>query len=197
MVYIIDSRHNQIISTDIDGKKHLSLVSTGMHPTDIVLEPESRIMIWSTLENGILVASLDGTNKKSLVETDVGWPISLSIDYPTGRLYWADYRKGTIETCRLNGKDRHVVRRFSNKGNTLHSVLKLRDMLKIILIFIEKPQKIDVFEDYLYIKLYDQSIIKMNKFGNDNGTYLLKGYRSSDIGILHPLKQNRNSKFSI
>lgn len=34
----------------------------------------------------------------------------------------------------------------------------------------------------------------MNKFGNDNGTYLLKGYRSSDIGILHPLKQNRNSK---
>lgn len=59
---------------------------------------------------------------------------------------------------------------------------------------IEKPQKIDVFEDYLYIKLYDQSIIKMNKFGNGNGTFLINGYRSSDIGILHPLKQNRNSK---
>ncbi|XP_001985922.2 low-density lipoprotein receptor-related protein 1 isoform X2 [Drosophila grimshawi] len=171
MVYIIDSRHNQIIATDIEGKKYISLVSTGMNPTDIVLEPESRVMIWSTLENGILVASLDGSNKKSLVERDVGWPISLSIDYPTGRLYWADYRKGTIETCRLNGKDRNVVRRFGNR---------------------EKPQKIDVFEDYLYIKLYDQSIIKMNKFGNDNGTYLLKGYRSSDIGILHPMKQNRN-----
>ncbi|XP_055918086.1 low-density lipoprotein receptor-related protein 1 isoform X3 [Eupeodes corollae] len=171
MVYIIDSRLNEIIATDIDGKKYMPLVSTGMNPTDIVLEPESRIMIWSTLENGILIASLDGSNKKSLVEIDVGWPISLSIDYPTGRLYWADYRKGTIETCRLNGKDRNVVRRFSNK---------------------EKPQKIDVFEDYLYIKLYDQSIIKMNKFGNDNGTYLLKGYRSSDIGILHPLKQNKN-----
>ncbi|XP_034653858.1 prolow-density lipoprotein receptor-related protein 1 isoform X1 [Drosophila subobscura] len=170
-VYIIDSRHNQILATDIEGKKYISLVSTGTNPTDIVLEPESRIMIWSTLENGILVASLDGSNKKSLVERDVGWPISLSMDYPTGRLYWADYRKGTIETCRLNGKDRNVVRRFGNR---------------------EKPQKIDVFEDYLYIKLYDQSIIKMNKFGNDNGTYLLKGYRSSDIGILHPMKQNRN-----
>lgn len=59
---------------------------------------------------------------------------------------------------------------------------------------LEKPQKIDVFEDYLYIKLYDQSIIKMNKFGNGNGTFLINGYRSSDIGILHPLKQNRNSK---
>ncbi|XP_043066692.1 low-density lipoprotein receptor-related protein 1 isoform X1 [Drosophila bipectinata] len=170
-VYIIDSRHNQIVVTDIEGKKYISLVSTGLNPTDIVLEPESRIMIWSTLENGILVASLDGSNKKSLVERDVGWPISLSMDYPTGRLYWADYRKGTIETCRLNGKDRNVVRRFGNR---------------------EKPQKIDVFEDYLYIKLYDQSIIKMNKFGNDNGTYLLKGYRSSDIGILHPMKQNKN-----
>ncbi|XP_046809386.1 low-density lipoprotein receptor-related protein 1 [Lucilia cuprina] len=171
LVYIIDSRHNEIIVTDIDGKKYASLVSTGLNPTDIVVEPESRIMIWSTLENGILMASLDGQNKRSLVERDVGWPISLAIDYPTGRLYWADYRKGTVETCRLNGKERNVVRRFSNK---------------------EKPQKIDVFEDYLYIKLYDQSIIKMNKFGNDNGTYLLKGYRSSDIGILHPLKQNRN-----
>ncbi|XP_002138212.3 prolow-density lipoprotein receptor-related protein 1 isoform X1 [Drosophila pseudoobscura] len=170
-VYIIDSRHNKILATDIEGKKYISLVSTGTNPTDIVLEPESRIMIWSTLENGILVASLDGSNKKSLVERDVGWPISLSMDYPTGRLYWADYRKGTIETCRLNGKDRNVVRRFGIR---------------------EKPQKIDVFEDYLYIKLYDQSIIKMNKFGNDNGTYLLKGYRSSDIGILHPMKQNRN-----
>ncbi|XP_023030772.1 low-density lipoprotein receptor-related protein 1 [Drosophila willistoni] len=170
-VYIIDSRHNQILATDIEGKKYISLVSTGMNPTDIVLEPESRIMIWSTLENGILVASLDGSNKKSLVERDVGWPLSLSIDYPTGRLYWADYRKGTIETCRLNGKDRNVVRRFGNR---------------------DKPQKIDVFEDYLYIKLYDQSIIKMNKFGHGNGTYLLKGYRSSDIGILHPMKQNRN-----
>ncbi|XP_037895975.1 low-density lipoprotein receptor-related protein 1B isoform X2 [Glossina fuscipes] len=171
MVYVIDSKHNKILVTDIDGKKYSTLVSTGLNPTDIVVEPESRVMIWSTLENGILMASLDGSNKKSLVERDVGWPISLSIDYPTGRLYWADYRKGTIETCRLNGKERNVVRRFSNK---------------------EKPQKIDVFEDYLYIKLYDQSIIKMNKFGNDNGTYLLKGYRSSDIGILHPLKQNRN-----
>lgn len=116
MVYIIDSKHNQILVTDIEGKKYRSLVSTGLNPTDIVVEPESRVMIWSTLENGILISSLDGTNKKSLVESDVGWPISLSIDYPTGRLYWADYRKGTIETCRLNGKERNVVRRFSNKG---------------------------------------------------------------------------------
>lgn len=118
LVYIIDSKHNEILVTDIDGKKFASLVSTGLNPTDIVVEPESRIMIWSTLENGILMASLDGQNKRSLVERDVGWPISLAIDYPTGRLYWADYRKGTVETCRLNGKERNVVRKFSNKGRS-------------------------------------------------------------------------------
>lgn len=181
MIYVIDSKHNKIVATDLEGKNHVALVSTGLHPTDIVLEPESRIMVWSTLENGILVASLDGENKKSLIETDVGWPISLAIDYPTGRLYWADYRKGTVETCKLNGRDRHVVRKFTNR---------------------DKPQKIDVFEDSLYIKLYDQSIIKMNKFGLDsgsdgNGTYLLKAniFRSSDISIIHPLKQNINGKF--
>ena len=116
MIYIIDSKHNKIIATNLEGTKYISLVETGMDPTDIVLEPESRIMIWSTLESGILVSSLDGSNKRSLVESDVGWPISLSIDYPTGRLYWADYRKGTIETCLLSGKERQLVKRFSNNG---------------------------------------------------------------------------------
>lgn len=118
-LYIIDSKHNKIIATDLEGKSYISLVSTGMHPMDIVLDPETRLMIWSTMENGILVASMDGSNKKSLVEMDVGWPISMSIDYPTGRLYWADYRKGTIETCLLNGKDRHVVRRFPTNGKLI------------------------------------------------------------------------------
>lgn len=57
------------------------------------------------------------------------------------------------------------------------------------------PHNIDVFEDFLYITLYDQSIIKLHKFGTDNGTVLLESFhRSSDIMIMHPLKQDSNSK---
>lgn len=57
------------------------------------------------------------------------------------------------------------------------------------------PHNIDVFEDYLYITLYNQSIIKLHKFGIDSGTVLLESFhRSSDIMIMHPLKQDSNSK---
>lgn len=56
------------------------------------------------------------------------------------------------------------------------------------------PHNIDVFEDFLYVTLYNQSIIKLHKFGTDNGTVLLETFhRSSDIGIMHPLKQDSNS----
>lgn len=57
------------------------------------------------------------------------------------------------------------------------------------------PHSIDVFEDFLYITLYNQSIIKINKFGGDNGIILLESFhRSSDIMIMHPLKQDSNSE---
>lgn len=60
------------------------------------------------------------------------------------------------------------------------------------------PHNIDVFEDFLYITLYNQSIIKLHKFGIDNGTVLLESFhRSSDIMIMHPLKQDSNSKNNI
>lgn len=61
------------------------------------------------------------------------------------------------------------------------------------------PHNIDVFEDYLYITLYNQSIIKIHKFGTDDGAVLLETFhRSSDIMIMHPSKQDSQSeKFSI
>lgn len=57
------------------------------------------------------------------------------------------------------------------------------------------PKRLQVFEDSLYIALYDQTIYKINKFGIDQGEVLVKSFqRTSDIFILHPLKQNLNSK---
>lgn len=57
------------------------------------------------------------------------------------------------------------------------------------------PKRLQVFEDSLYITLYNQNIYKMNKFGHGDGVVLLDGsQRASDILILNPLRQNRNSK---
>lgn len=60
-----------------------------------------------------------------------------------------------------------------------------------------RPQKIDVFEDSLYVLLYDQSIWKLNKYGRDNGTTLLESmHRTADILVMHPSKQYSNGKMN-
>lgn len=105
-----------MISTDLNGNGSVTLVATGPQPIDIVVEPMLRKMFWSTLDNGILSASMDGTDKQALVDRGIEWANGLTIDYPAQRLYWADHRKGTIETVLLTGKSRHVVTQFTNRS---------------------------------------------------------------------------------
>lgn len=57
------------------------------------------------------------------------------------------------------------------------------------------PKRLQVFEDSLYITLYDQTIYRIDKFGNTTGEVLVESFqRASDIFILHPLRQDQSSK---
>lgn len=115
-IYILDAKHHQVISTDLNGNQQVTIVPSGIHPIDIVVDPSSRKIFWSTLDNGILSASMDGTDKQALVDRGIEWATGLTIDHSAQRLYWADHRKGTIETILLNGKSRHVVTQFKNRS---------------------------------------------------------------------------------
>lgn len=115
----MDAADDRVIVTDLNGNNLTTIIAkAGSQPLDIVCDPHSRRMFWSTLHHGILSASMDGTNKQSLVERGVEWATDLTIDYPTQRLYWADHRKGTIETILLNGKGRHIVTQFRNRSKS-------------------------------------------------------------------------------
>lgn len=58
------------------------------------------------------------------------------------------------------------------------------------------PYRLDVFEDSVIVTLNDKSVIVLNKFNGSHSKTLLTGYtRSSDILILHPLKQVNNGKY--
>lgn len=60
------------------------------------------------------------------------------------------------------------------------------------------PKRIQVFEDSLYITLYDQTIYHINKFGHNKGEVLIESFqRASDLFVLHPLRQDSKSKYSI
>lgn len=58
------------------------------------------------------------------------------------------------------------------------------------------PKRIEVFEDSLYITLFDQTIYRINKFGHDKGEVLIESFqRASDLFILHPLRQDSKSEY--
>lgn len=59
------------------------------------------------------------------------------------------------------------------------------------------PERIAVFEDTLYITLFNHSVYRMNKFGLNKGELLTTSLQySTDLLILHPLRQNTKSEFS-
>ena len=72
--------------------------------------PVSR-MYWSDWGDAAKIerANLDGSARVVLVNTSLGWPNGLTIDYDEGRIYWGDARLDRIETCRLDGSRRQIL----------------------------------------------------------------------------------------
>lgn len=44
-------------------------------------------------------ANLDGTERVVLLNSSLGWPNGLAIDYAAGKLYWGDAKTDKIEVC--------------------------------------------------------------------------------------------------
>ena len=110
--------------------------------------------------------------RKILVERSLVWPTGLAIDYGADRIYWTDPKAATIETTDINGKNRHIVKTFNSSE--------------------DKPYKIEVFEDNLFVSTFhNNAIFRMNKFGFGNMTYLVRGLnKASDVVIVQENKQN-------
>ncbi len=52
---------------------------------------------------------MDGTQRTTLITDHLTWPNSLTIDYPTNTLYWADAKLHIIESARIDGTNRRPV----------------------------------------------------------------------------------------
>lgn len=72
----------------------------------------------------------------------------------------------------------------------------IRLLICFFFIIDEKPYKLEVFEDSLYVTTYNtHHILRMDKFGRKNGTFLVQGLpRVSDILIIQENKQDKTSK---
>ena len=117
-------------------------------------------------------AGLDGSNRQKLVEEGIGWPNSITIDFPQDRIYWTDGKLDIIASADLEGSNRRTVGKFLT---TQH------------------PFALDVFEDTIYWSDWSsRSVIGGSKFNLDNKTFSLEGLKSPMVvRVFHALKQPR------
>lgn len=54
-------------------------------------------------------AALDGSQRIILINSGLGWPNGLSIDYKERKLYWGDAKTDKIEVSNLDGSDRREL----------------------------------------------------------------------------------------
>ena len=113
-------------------------------------------------------ASMDGSDRRVLVSgRHIEWPVDLTIDYTTKKLYWIDAKLRVIKQADLNGNN---VREVVYQGIT-------------------HPSAVTLFEDHVYW-IDDKSIYKANKFTGNNATVVLKtAFSPRDLHIYHPQRQ--------
>ena len=60
-------------------------------------------------EARIETASMDGSDRRVLHNTELTWPNGLTIDYPAQRIYWVDAFEDKIEYSNVDGSGRFLL----------------------------------------------------------------------------------------
>ena len=143
-------------------------------PEDIAVHPDSGLLFIAECgaNPAILTVRLDGSDLRPLVERKVVWPVSVAVDQPAGRLYWTDLKTRTVESVRLDGRDRVSVAKLLPK--------------------LGRPHRLDVWEDSLYLTTFRiNKILRLDKFGRGDVTELAEELLTvTDLAILQESKQD-------
>ncbi|XP_053372116.1 low-density lipoprotein receptor-related protein 2 isoform X2 [Clarias gariepinus] len=76
-------------------------------PRSLVLLPQKGIMLWSEIgkESQIERAGMDGSERRVLLSRGLNWPVAITVDIMTDRIYWADEKLKCIGSATMNGED--------------------------------------------------------------------------------------------
>uniref|UniRef100_W5N103 Low-density lipoprotein receptor-related protein 2 n=1 Tax=Lepisosteus oculatus TaxID=7918 RepID=W5N103_LEPOC len=119
ILYWTSTSFRLIAAYRVTDKSRRDIVQDLRNPRAIVVHPRAGYLFWSDWYRPatIMRAWGDGTNAQPIVNTTLGWPNGLAIDYMVDRIYWVDALLDRIEHSDLNGLDR---RTFSNLGQITH-----------------------------------------------------------------------------
>ncbi|KAJ8247100.1 hypothetical protein GJAV_G00258720, partial [Gymnothorax javanicus] len=141
-------------------------------PYAIAVNPVQGTMYWTVIGDHAHIeeAAMDGSARRVVLDKNLRRPTGLAIDYFNQRLYWADVELSVIGSMRLDGSDLLVA--IDSKHGISH------------------PQRIDIFEDYIYGVGLKNEVFRVHKYGRGPMEHLDLGVeKSSNILIFHPFKQ--------
>ena len=120
-----------------------------------------------------------GSNISIILESKLGWPNALAIDYATRQLFFGDAREDYIGSLNLDGSNLRVILSRGSKP-TAH---------------LQHIFALTVFEDHIYWTDWEtMSIERCNKHsGNDNSTILKTIHRPMDLQVHSTLNIERPS----
>lgn len=113
----------------------------------------------------------DYVSRRVIIDTDIMWPTTLTLDTILQRVYFADTKMQTIETCKYDGSSR---KKLISSG-VLH------------------PLGLSIFEDNLYYTDYSlDAIFRINKLtGHSYGELKQNLERPVGINVVHPVLQKK------
>ncbi|XP_028967382.1 low-density lipoprotein receptor-related protein 2 [Galendromus occidentalis] len=175
-LYWVDSKLKTIEVSNLEGKNHIILLNSNIsQPRGLSIDPrkDARVMFFSDWGENPRIESvgLDGSMRRTIIDTRIFWPNGLTLDLPTKRVYFADSKLDYIDFCNYDGTGRQQV--LAHNHYLLH------------------PHSLTVFEDTLYwTDRQLNRVLSCDKFRGKNQT-VVSHLVSQPLGIHvnHPALQ--------
>ncbi|XP_042234557.1 low-density lipoprotein receptor-related protein 4-like [Homarus americanus] len=111
-IYWTDAGRKAVEVARLDGTCQKVIIKTLlMEPRAIAVFPSEGLLFWTDWGNMSKIerSYLDGTERKVLLDVDIGWPNGLTIDYKMRRIFWNDAKGDTIGSSDLDGENRVML----------------------------------------------------------------------------------------
>ncbi|XP_054466107.1 low-density lipoprotein receptor-related protein 2 [Anoplopoma fimbria] len=173
-LYWIDGVNSQIVAIRLatGTVDHSIILDEDLdQPRSLALLPQKGLMFWTEIGNAVKIerAGMDGSERRAVVNSSLGWPGGVAVDTISERVYWTDERLRAIGSATLDGDD---IRILQMKETT-------------------NPFSLAVFNDMLYWSdAKKRVVLAAHKISGKNHQVLLKRPRQPfSVKVIHPLLQ--------
>ncbi|XP_020846577.1 low-density lipoprotein receptor-related protein 2 isoform X2 [Phascolarctos cinereus] len=171
-LYWTDPRYRSISVMRLVDKSRRAIVQNLNNPRSIAVHPVIGYVFWTDWYRPakIMRAWSDGSHAMPIVNTTLGWPNGLALDWGALRLYWVDAFFDKIEHSTFDGLDRRTLERINQMTH---------------------PFGLTIFENYVYFTDWRLGgIVRVRKTDGGEMTIIRRGINN----IMHVKSYNANTQ---